>query len=517
MLNSTSVKARFLVSIVANILRAIISFGGGVLVARGLNPSGYGDMMFLLGSFVAIRSLMDLGSSSAFYTFISQRFRSCQFYLFYYGWLALQYIVILLLITLIMPQAMIEKVWLSHSRDIILLAFTASFLQQQVWQTVGQIGEASRKTVKVQIMSFAIAIVHLIVVTVLLACDWLSIKGVLWLFILEYLIAIIWAYWFLKEKQSSHSVIEEVAEFSPKQMLEEYWEYCKPLVFLSFVGFLYDFADRWMLQRFGGSNQQGFYQIAYQFAAVSLLATTSILKIFWKEIAEANARQDINRVAYIYHKVNRALVMLAAILSGFMIPWSEQIVIIFLGQAYITAWPVLAIMFLYPIHQTMGQIGGTMFLASGHTKAYMLVGVIGMLISVPLSYLVQAPNSGIVIPGLGMGALGMALKMVLLGIISVNIQAWLIARYYGWKFDWFYQVVGIGSVVGSGYLAKLVVSLYWDFSGASSIGNLLIPLLIAGVLYLAIVAGLIWLMPWLVGMKRDEIKGILRGVINYYD
>jgi O-antigen/teichoic acid export membrane protein len=53
----------------------------------------------------------------------------------------------------------------------------------------------------------------------------------------------------------------------------------------------------------------------------------------------------------------------------------RAIVNIFLGSVYAHAWPVLAIMLLYPIHQSMGQIRGTMLFASGQTHRYMFVRV----------------------------------------------------------------------------------------------------------------------------------------------
>jgi len=80
----------------------MIGFVTGLLIARALNPAGYGDLMFLLGSFVAIRSLLDMGSSSAFYTFLSQRARGRRFYLVYFAWLALQFVATLALLALIL-------------------------------------------------------------------------------------------------------------------------------------------------------------------------------------------------------------------------------------------------------------------------------------------------------------------------------------------------------------------------------------------------------------------------------
>ena len=47
------------------------------------------------------------------------------------------------------------------------------------------------------------------------------------------------------------------------------------LVLYSIVGFGYEFADRWLLQNYGGSIQQGVYEVGFRFGMVSLLVTMS--------------------------------------------------------------------------------------------------------------------------------------------------------------------------------------------------------------------------------------------------
>lgn len=485
-------------------MRAVIGFATGLVIARALNPAGYGDLMFLLGSFVAIRSVLDMGSSSAFFTFLSQRARARYFYFVYFCWLAFQFFVTLLLIWLIIPASIFERIWLGGDREIVLLAFVAAFIQQQVWQTVGQIGEAMRKTIQIQLMNLAIALFYLM--TILLASIYgeLSITKILGILIVQYTVATIFACHVLKGDQAGVLVKTE----SLGEIWSDYWKYCKPLVILALLNFAYDFADKWMLQKFGGAAQQGYFQIASQFAAVSLLATTSILSVFWKEIADAWARDDLSRVAMLYRKVSRGLVMLGAIVSGFLLPWSVQIVNTFLGPAYISAWPVLAVMLLYPIHQSMGQIGGTMFLASGQTHRYMFISAAMMLLSILMTYIMLAPSSGTWIHGLEMGALGLACKMVVLGIVSVNIQAWIIARYGGWKFDWVFQVVGIPLTLSFGYLARMLVGALWNLEGISNI-KLMPPFLLAAVIYAMFILVMIWFVPSLVGAEKTEIKNML--------
>lgn len=508
-MNLTAIKTRFFISVIANAFRAGITFAAGILVARGLNPSGYGDLAFLLGSFVAIRALLDMGSSSAFYTFLSQRSRGRRFYLFYFSWLALQFVITLALVALVIPAGLFERIWLGHSREIVVLAFVAAFTQQQVWQMVGQIGESARKTIKVQLLNIAVAITYLTIVWLLLFYGGMSVERMLLVTIGLYVVATALSYRLLRARNATP--VEE--ETTCAQMLDEYWVYCKPLIGFAVVSFLYAFADKWMLQKFGGAAQQGYFQIASQFAQVSLLATVSILNIFWKEIAEATARGDHGRVAVLYQKINRGLVMLSAIIAGLLLPWSKQIVAILLGPAYVEAWPVLAIMFLYPIHQSMGQIGGTMFMASGDTRKYVALSTAIMLFSLPLSYLAMAPTSGMLVPGLGLGAIGMACYMVLSGFFAVNIQAWVIAQHNGWKFDWLYQAVGIPLMLGLGYAAKTMAGLVWDLDGVVWV-SLIIPIVFTCIVYAISVLSVVWLLPWLIGMEKEGLHGLLGKLVR---
>ena len=445
--------------------------------------------------------MLDIGSSNAFFTFLSKRARGRFFYLIYFLWLIFQFFVTLTILWLIIPSNLLDRIWLGQNQETILLAFVAVFLQQQVWPTVGQIGEAFRKTVKVQLMNLSVAVLYFVVIFCVSIFSQLSVEKILLLIIGQYIVATILAYFFLK----NDVLFDYNVESSFSEIIGDYWKYCKPLLILAFAHFAYDFADKWMLQKYGGASQQGYFQIASQFAGVSLLATASILSIFWKEIADAWENKNKSRVLMLYHKVSRGLVMLGVIISGLLIPWSEQIVNVFLGSAYEEAWPVLAIMLLYPIHQSMGQIGGAMLLASGQTYKFMFVSVVFMIVSIPATYFVLAPSSTTLLSGMQLGAVGLAYKMVLLNIVSVNTQAWIIAKYNGWKFDWVFQLVGIPMMIASGFIAKYLVELLWDTSKVN-ISELLIPVSISSFLYSLISLSVIWRLPWLIGSSHAEIK-----------
>lgn len=495
---------RFGVTLIANLLRGSLSFASGIMVARGLGVTGYGDVNFLLETFVAVGQLLDMGTSSAFFTFISRQKQSRAFVALYLIWMGVQFLVTLVVVGLLLPGSVIERVWVGHERAMVLLAFCASFMTSQAWGTVSHLGEAIRKTVLVQVAVVSQAVVHLALVAAATYWGWLSVPTVMWLLVGEYaLLVVTLGPMLLRGNIAAASDASRGYEAG----VMEFVVYCKPLVLYAWMAFLYTFADRWLLQKFGGAEQQGFYAISQQFANLSLIATASIIKVFWKEIAEADARQDHERVRTLYQKVSRGLLMVGAILSGFMIPWSEATLELFLGRAYAPAWAALAIMFLYPIHQSIGQICGTMLLSIGKPRVYVICGIGTMLASLPISYILQAPPTA-VLPGLGLGSLGMALKMVVLNVVGVNVMIMIIARLCGWKYDWVHQVVGVVSPICLGFAAHSLT--LWIIGPGAGTDLTVSSMLLAGLLYVLGVAGLLWTMPWLVEMERADIRTALR-------
>jgi hypothetical protein len=101
--------------------------------------------------------------------------------------------------------------------------------------------------------------------------------------------------------------------------------------------------------------------------------------------------------------------------------------------------------------------------------------------------------------------------MVLLGAISVNVQAWVIGRTCGWKLDWLFQVVGISLMIAFGYVARFAAGMVWDIDVLSP-GQLLVPVVASGFVYAGLALVALWQFPWLVGLKREELSGLFASV-----
>lgn len=497
-MNKNSVKVRFLTTFITNILRVGISFIAGLVIARTLGPSEYGNFDFLLGSFTSLATLVNMASSSAFYTFISQRQRGRKFFLYYAVWVFFQ-LLILLLLVLFLPDSSRQKIWLGHPFGLVILALLASFAMNQLWTFAAQIGESIRDTVGVQIRNLALAAAYLVCVAVLAEFHIISVKN---LFILNVILYLLFSALYARRVYQT-GILGKEGDDDLKKVLGEFKSFCLPLVIYTVIAFLYSFADYWLLQKFGGSVQQGYYAIGGRFSALSLIATTSMLQVFWKEIAEANSLGNMERVRLLYRRVSRALYFIGAVLSCVMIPFSQEILDLLLGPSYQDAWLPLSLLFLCPLHQSMGQITSTMLYATGKTKAQSYIWIFVMTISIPTAYLLLAPKSAIV-SGFQLGAMGLAMKRLGVLILGVNLSAFFVARHINVSFDWGHQIYVLLLLLPAGFLSKLLAQ--YVLSLASFEGYTIVVMAVSCVFYLAIVAASVYFIPAIAGMNRDLIN-----------
>lgn len=503
---SNSVQSRFTASLIANFLRSVIVFATSLLLARWMGPSDYGRLVFLLASFIAFRQLLDMGASSAFFTLLSRRPRSQRFVALFWRWVGLQFLVSLALVWLLLPTSLMDAIWLGESRGMLVLALAATFMQGTVWNLASQMAEASRETVRLQKLNTLVVLIHFGVVLSLWWLEQLAIPLIFAALAAEWAIAS-WLAARMYRHQAVGTFQPDKAEDSAKSVWREFFVFCLPMIPYTWMGFAHDFADRWMLQRWGGSPEQAYFGVAQQFAAVALLATTSILRIFWKEISEAHHEGDMQRVARLYNKVSKLLYFASAGMAGAAIPWAGEILQLTVGDAYKGGVVTFMLMLCYPVQQSMGQICGTMLYATGQTRVQSVLGMLFMVISMLTAYLVLAPREAI-IPGLEMASEGLAWKMVVLAFLQVNGLAWYIARMYQWKFEWYYQIGTLLICIGTGWAGWLLVTTV-----LGSLLPVLTQMVVATALFLAGLTAILHVMPGMAGLSRHELQTYMHRIV----
>lgn len=483
------VSRRFVATLGTNVLRTCLSFVTGIMLAQGFGPARFGDFNFLLATFVSLRSFIDMGSSSAFYTFISQEKRSPRFYLHYAYWLALQAGVVLLVVGLLLPQTWITRLWVGQSRSLLLPAFLAAFFSTAVWKAAESLGESRRESVWIQRIRLAMAVAHFLLVGAGYVQHVLNIPLIFFFLILENAAATFWCLWRFDWKEALGM---DEPSFTVAADIRLYAAYCGPLALSSLVTFLWDYSVRWILQFYGGSSQQGYFSIGQQFATISLLATASLINIFWKEIAAAYGAGDAPRLRDLYHRTIDTLFFPAAAMSCCIIPFSQDILLCFLGPEYSSAWLSFSVLILFPVHQTLGQLNGSYFLAAHQTMKFFLFMVLGLVVTVPLCYFLVASH-GPVVAGLGLGAFGMALNQVAVNFLLVNLEGWIICRSLGSRWPFFRQLGILAVLLALGFACRGIAT--WMIPAADTKVLLLSRMAAAGVLYLSATTGLAVALP----------------------
>ena len=192
----------------------------------------------------------------------------------------------------------------------------------------------------------------------------------------------------------------------------------------------------------------------------------------------------------------------AAAVAGFLVPWAEEILRITLGSAYVGGATTLMIMLFYPMHQSMGQINGIMAYATARVSVYVKLGIAFLLSSVVVTYFVLA-NTQAPLPGLDLGSIGLAGKMVVMQIISVNALAFYIAHSLDIKYDWVFQLTAPLFCVAAGLLAFTLSHALFDTTT-----QIWFTLPVAGFAYSILLLALLWLSPNIAGLSRPDLLAV---------
>jgi len=184
---------------------------------------------------------------------------------------------------------------------------------------------------------------------------------------------------------------------------------------------------------------------------------------------------------------------IATYFSVFIAFQSENLLAIFTNHEFHDAYLVLMIMAYYPIHQTYGQLSGSIFYVTEQTKLIRNIGIIssilGFILTILFLYIFD------------LRAIGLAFKMVIIQIISVNIQLYFNSKFLDFKISYFikHQIFSLLFFMLIAYITDFIV---FPFS------NKLIEFLVSGLIYTVFVLIGVIIAPTIFGLSKEEILSI---------
>lgn len=502
-----SLRKRYFYKLGTNLIGAAVSLVALAIIPRGLGPQAYGDFNFLTSFFRQVVSFFDTGTSLCFYTKLSQRPRESALISFYLYFFIIVSGIMFVLLLICQSSQISPLLWPDQTLFYIFCGLLWGIL---TWFTdiSNKMADAFGITVSTEMARMVQKIIGLVIIIVLFVIGQLSLRNYFIYHFVIMLFLIAAFIWLMKSQGYLGNLFGKLNVAQIKTYVKEFYIYSHPLALYALVGMVVGIFDRWLLQVYGGSIQQGFFALAFQIGAACFLFTSAMTQLLTREFAIAYEQRDLEHMALLFRRYIPLLFSIAAFFSCFTAVQAKKVIYIMGGKSYGGAVAALTIMAFYPIYQTYGQLTGSLFYATGQTGLYRNIGIIFMILGLPVTYVLIAPHARM---GLDAGGLGLSIKMVLFQVIGNNVMVYYSTRFLGLTF-WRYvghQCLCISSLL---LIALLVMTGIDHIPGFQN--KMFLSFFIAGIVYSILIMILAYFQPIVFGMKREDILLLKKSVLE---
>jgi O-antigen/teichoic acid export membrane protein len=505
-LQEDSLRKRFSYKVVTGVINLPLGFCLQAMVSRALGPSAYGSYAFLTSFFNEIFGFFDSGTSTGLFAKMCQRPAESALLTFYWRFTCVVGCVVGGFVLASYSAGLGDKLWPKEELLFIALAAISVFLTWAL-KIAGQAIDAYGLTARAEQLRLLHRVFSVALVALLFWLGSLSLFS--YLLLLSILAVILFFLWNAALQHNGMSLwpSNRLDHATIRTYTGEFWQYCQPLFAYTVMSLVTGLADRWLLQVFAGSTEQGFFALSQQISTVCLVLTSAMSPLLFREFAKAHGNSDFVKMQRDFARYVPLFFCLTACFCAFLSSQAKPLALLLGGSEFEKASVPLAITCFFPVYQTYGWLSGSFFTATGQTKTYRNIGIISMTIGIGLTGVLIGPAE---MGGLGLGATGLSLKTILTWFCAVNLQLWLNTKQLGLSFSRFFinQILVISLFLALAILCGKV----FDFVT-------LLPLLhlgLSALLYFVVAFALAYLMPAWFGIPRQEFERcfrIVRGII----
>ncbi len=494
----TPLRRRYIAKLVSNILVLVSNVIMQSIIPRALGPAAYGNFNFITNFFQQLIGFLNLNTSTTFYTKLSQRPDDKGLVTFYLNFVLALGLIVALFVVAGFALGMRQVVWPDQEVIFIIMGALWAFLSF-CFAVSCEMSDAYGLTVKAEIAKLALKLFGL---AIIVAMFWLKIVTLTNFFgyqLLLLLISIGIALRIIHRNGYPLQLNWQLTKGQWQGYSSEFIRFCLPLVTFTGAATLQAILERWMLQKYSGSAEQGFYGLALQIGSICFLCTSAMIPLLAREYSISYAKNDIHEMKRLFLRFVPMLYAITAYFGCFLAVESKNVMLLFGGRSYSAAVLPIAIMCFYPLHQTYGQMNASLFFAAGRTVAYRNIGIGMILISLPLTFFLIGPSEYGALRG---GATGLAVKMVAIQLLSTNVQLLYIARLLKLPYV---KLLGHQIVVAILFIPIALVGSYT--AGIILSGRTVLEqFLLSGIIYTVGILALVLLFPALGAMKREEFQ-----------
>ena len=503
-----SFSRRFIYKFAANSVGVLASFFQAGLVSRALGPHSYGDYNFLINFFNQFVAFLEMRSATLLYTSISRdRARTAIVSVYFYVALAIT------LVTLSFPFTTFafrvqNAVWPGQNTLIIILA---SLLALVLWYSdlFAKICDALGITVSLERARTVNRILVLVAIAVAMRWSVLNIYSYLALLVTANLLLIAVLSIALRRTKAFDRQSLHPQKIEMRSILGDLFAYSHPMFVFTLVGLASDYADRWMLQRFKGSVEQGLFSLALNIGLAFNVLINALHPLVMREFSLAFEQKNMERARNIFTKLITTSYTVSAFFLCYAGVNADGCVRIVGGQSFKDAAGVFAIMAFLPIIHNYSMLSGSVMYAAQKTKLLRNIGLATTPLSIATTFFLVGPKE---FGALNLGATGVALKLVALEFIGNNIILYFNCRMLDldfWK-QLFHQVFVVVLLTGTAFLCR--AGAFFMLGEMAS--NWLLVMVAGGLLYVAASVVMFYFTPWLIGIDRHQALVFMKEALS---
>ncbi|WP_296304522.1 lipopolysaccharide biosynthesis protein [uncultured Desulfovibrio sp.] len=502
---------RYLYKLLANVASVPVYLVMEAILPRALGPQMYGNYSFATNLFQQLSGFLDMGTSTCFYNALSRRQHETGLIAFY------------LRVSLLVACISLGLAWLMQipAAGSLLMPDVPAWLAPlaAVWAFLtwwGRVLRSMNDAVGATVPSeMSRTVIALLAVLALASLYWLDILNVYSLFGQQYamLAATALGYWAVSKKTWEERFGRE-GRFSlrltggqTRAYAREFFHYSHPLFVQALLTFAMLSVERWLLQWFDGSTQQAYYALAQKVCIACFLFVSAMTPLIMREFSIAWGNKDMEGMGRLMQRFAPLLYAVAAYFSCFSAVEAGALVNLFGGAEFAPAVLPVQIMAFYPLHQAYMQLASSVFHAAGRTRTTRNITMLDAVYGFAAVWLLLAPEEYL---GLHLGAVGLACKTVGVQFITVNIQLYMASRLipFSWLRNLAHQFWCLAVLLGLALVCH-ELTLLCGIGDAVSLPRFLC----AGVLYTLSALLVLFLLPALAGLRRDELTAFLRRVL----
>lgn len=491
-----SLAKRYLGKLVANIATVPVYLIMEAVLPRALGPQVYGNFNFATSVFTQFTGFLDMGTSTCFYNALSRRQYEMPLVAFYARMSGIVFLITILAGFLLLVPELGEMVLPDVPIWYAPLAALFGFL---LWGTrvVRSMNDALGLTVPGELLRSGVNLIGAVLILLLFVLELLD-AGTL--FGLQYLMmgSIVLGCLLIQRRSWAHIDLSLTRD-QRRAYTREFSDYSMPLFVQALLSASALSIERWILQWFDGSAQQGYFALSQRVSAACFLFVSAMTPLIMRELAIAWGKDDRERMGELLTRFAPLLFGIAAWFSCFTVIEAPVLVHLFGGAEFAAALIPVQIMAFYPAHQAYGQLASSVFHATGRTRTLRNMAFLEHCGGLALVWLFVAPPD---LLGMGLGATGLALKTVLTQFVMVNLLFWLASRLIPLHF--------LRNLLLQGLILGAFLLLAWLSQQATEmlLADLsqILRFLLSGIVYTLLSGILALLVPSLFGCSRQDLK-----------